>query len=149
MRPRREVQGFTLIELLIALAIVGILAALGFSNFVSATRNAQLQEATAQFAADLQRARSTAQRYNQDASLTVNGGSDYTLVLDGRVTARQLPRGTEVDVEIGGNNVTYSAPYGEIRGAVNRRFVITSAHTGKERVVKVIGVTGKVIVSDR
>ena len=145
MRPRREVQGFTLIELLIALAIVGILAALGFSNFVSATRNAQLQEATAQFAADLQRARSTAQRYNQDASLTVNGGSDYTLVLDGNATTRQLPGGAEVRMVKGRQRVTYNAPYGEI-DATNNLYAVTSAHTDDERFVAVIGITGKVII---
>ena len=97
-------QGFTLIELLIALAVIGILATLGFSSLINAQRNAQLNEATAQFATDLQRARSEAQRYNRNASLTLSGDSSYILTLNGNATTRTLPHGAQVEVgeDVGG-----------------------------------------------
>ena len=137
-------QGFTLIELLIALAVIGILATLGFSSLINAQRNAQLNEATAQFATDLQRARSEAQRYNRNASLTLSGDSSYILTLNGNATTRTLPHGAQVEVVSGADTVTYNAPYGEV-DAPDRRFAISSPRVDEVRHVRVIGVTGKVI----
>ena len=143
---RKNQGGFTLLELLFVLVIVGILASLGFSTFLRAQRNAQLGEATVQFATDLQRARSAAQRHNQNASVAL-GETSYTLTLDDETSERRLPHGAQVRIERGSANVTYTAPYGEV-GALNKRFVITSRRTERVRYVKVIGVTGKVIISD-
>ena len=141
-------EGFTLLELLIVMVVVGILAALGLSGYLNAQRNAQLSEASTQFATDLQRARSEAQRYNRDASLALNAdGSSYTLTLDGQETTRQLPHDAQVEITAGRPTVTYSAPYGEV-DAPDRRFVISTARTPNVRSVRVIGVTGKVITSD-
>ena len=141
-------EGFTLIELLIVLVVVGILASLGFSNFLNAQRGAQLREASAQFTADLQRARSAAQRYNQDAGLVLDkdkGASSYTLTIDGNATVRQLPHGAEVSmVGNNGNGVTYNAPYGEVNVG-DTSFTLSSERTQEVRTVRVIGVTGKVI----
>ncbi len=140
--------GFTLLELLLVLVIVGILASLGMSTFIRAQRNAQLQEATVQFAADLQRARSAAQRHNQNARVALGEEpAAYTLALGGETSERRLPHDAQVRVERGSARVTYTAPYGEV-GALNKRFVITSGRTERVRYVKVIGVTGKVIISD-
>lgn len=142
----RTKEGFTLLELLIVLAVVGVLAALGLSSFVNAQRNAQLSEAAAQFATDLQRARSTAQRYNQDASLVLvlDDPSSYILTLDGPPTTRRLPHGAQVQLVRGNSNITYSAPYGEV-DAADRSFAVSSPRTDKVRAVRIIGVTGKVI----
>lgn len=137
-------KGFTLLELLIALAVVGILATLGFSSFLGAQRRAQLSEATAQFASDLQRARSEAQRHNRNASLALNDDSSYILTLDGNATIRTLPHGAQVEVVSGADTVTYNAPYGEV-DAPDRRFAISSARIDEVRYVRIIGVTGKVI----
>ena len=140
-------RGFTLLELLLVLTIVGILASLGLSTFVNAQRAAQLQEATVQFATDLQRARSAAQRYNQNASIKLGDTpSTYTLSVDGVETVKQLPHGARVEAEGSSRTVSYSAPYGEVN-AISKRFVITS-RTPDVRYVKVIGVTGKVIIGD-
>ena len=143
-------QGFTLLELLLVLVVVGILAALGFSTFIGAQRNAQLQEAVTQFATDLQRARSAAQRDNQNAgvALLTEDPSSYTLTIDGKTTVRKMPHGTQVQM-VGqrGDSVTYRAPYGEI-GIGDTSFAVSSARVDKVRRVRVIGVTGKVVLSD-
>ena len=142
-------EGVTLTELLIVLAIIGILASLGAGPYLEAQRRAQLQEATVQFAADLRRARGAAQRYSQNASVALSGDvSSYVLTLNGVATTRRLPHDAQVEVERGSGAVSYTAPYGEVSGALNRRFVISSTRTDEVRYVKVIGVTGKVIVSD-
>ena len=142
-------EGFTLVELLLVLVIVGILVSLGSGPYLEAQRRAHLREAAVQFAADLQRARGAAQRHSQDASVTLDAdASSYTLTLGGVVAARRLPHGARVEVERGSGVVSYTAPYGEVNSALNKRFVISSARTDAVRYVKVIGVTGKVIVSD-
>ncbi len=144
----RHAQGFTLLELLFVLVILGVLASLGFSTLMEARGRAQLEEATVQFAADVQRARSTAQRHNRSASIALGEElGRYTLTLNDVTHERRLPHDAQVSVEHGSGSVTYSAPFGEVN-ALSRRFTIASARTERVRYVKVIGVTGKVIISD-
>ena len=125
-------KGFSLLELLLVLAVVGILAALGFSSLINAQRRAQLQEAQTLVVAELQRARSSAQREN--TSQTVAWTADA-------VNGRRFGSGITLVTEPG--SVTYSAPYGEVEREGGLVLELVDAQ-GRSAEVAVIGVTGKV-----
>lgn len=61
-RKKQAVMGFTLIELLIALVVAAILFSVGVPSFQSAVRNMRLSSQTNDLIADLQYARSEAQK---------------------------------------------------------------------------------------
>ena len=139
-------RGFSLLELLIVCAIIGILVAVGFVSFRRATQQARLTEASTQIVADLQRARSAAQRYNQNAlfSTTEKTTTNYTISLDGKNRTYTLPTGTQLVASGDKLSISYSAPFGEV-GATNVEMTVSLQNQPTEtRKVKVLGVTGKV-----
>lgn len=142
-------QGFTLLELLIVCAIIGILGAVTATTFVSATRRARVGEASAQLAADLQRARSSAQRFNQNSSLRIASASatSYTLTIGTQTpVTRTLPPNTRVSVKSAPLTLTYTAPFGETD--ISSPILTVSTEGAKSRDVRVLGVTGKVYLRE-
>ena len=144
-------DGFSIIELLIVCAIIGILGAVATTNFRNASERARVGEASAQLAADLQRARSSAQRLNQDAVLRIGSTSatTYTLTLGTQdPITRTLPANTRVSVPAAPLAITYNAPFGE-RSLVNNVVLTARSSSGYEgREIRVLGVTGKVYLSN-
>ena len=141
-------QGFTIVELLIVCAIIGILGAGAATTFTSATRRARVGEASAQLAADLQRARSSAQKLNRDSSLTIasTSATSYTLTIGTQTMTRTLPPNTQVTVKSAPLILTYKAPFGEM-GASNPILTVRTEGV-KTRDVRVLGVTGKVYLRE-
>ena len=140
-------KGFSLIELLIVIAIMGILAAMGTALQQRAVQRARIQSATAQLAADLERARSSAQKSNTSASLSVASTTahSYSLTLNGQATTIDLPSQTQVQVAAP-LSITYTAPFGEV--ATTAMFTVRAVGSSLPPLyVKVIGVTGKVVQS--
>ncbi len=138
-------KGFTIIELLLVCAIIGILSAVAAPNYMAARNRARVNEATAQLAADLQRARSSAQRSNTTASLTWVDKSNYRTLINGVTVTRTLPENVEI-VAPANTTVSYSAPFGEVGGAAPVTFSVSlyGRSNVKPREVRVIGTTGKV-----
>ncbi len=146
----QENKGFSLLELLLVVAIIGILGAVVTTTFTGATRRAQVSEASAQLAADLQRARSSAQRFNQSAVLkiTTTTATTYTLTLGSQPTiTRTLPTNTQV-VVTAPLTLTYSAPFGEMSPMTGATLTARSKTGSEARAVRVLGVTGKVYFSE-
>jgi prepilin-type N-terminal cleavage/methylation domain-containing protein len=56
-------DGFTLLQMLVVIAIIGIVAAVGFVNIQKSIRAQKLREVQLQFAQTLERARGLARRY--------------------------------------------------------------------------------------
>ena len=141
-------RGFSLLELLIVCAIIGILGAVAARTFTDATRRARVNEASAQLAADLQRARSSSQRFNQNSSLTIatTSATSYTLTIGAQITTRTLPPNTQVTVKSAPLILTYKAPFGEM-GASNPILTVRT-EGAKTRDVRVLGVTGKVYLRE-
>ena len=138
-------RGFSLLELLIVCTIIAILVAVGFVSLRRATQQARLTEASTQIVADLQRIRSAAQRYNQNASFstTAKTTTSYTISLNGKNRTYTLPAGTQI-VSSDNLSVSYSAPFGEVGATEIEMTVSLQSQPTETRKVKVLGVTGKV-----
>ena len=138
-----------MIELLLVCAIIGTIGAVATANFRNATQQANLREASAQLTADFQRARSSAQRANQTATLafaaTNTALTSYTLTISGRDLSRQLPVGVQVTVPTdAAKTVTYNAPFGETTLVSTAIYTLTSQKDPTlKRYLKIVGLTGK------
>ena len=147
IKPRTVKDGFSLIELLVVVAVIGIIGAVGTPTLIQARDRARVGEVSAQLEADLDRARSSSRRNNQDARLVWNtNNKGYSVVAGGKTLERTIPVGVSVSLSgISGNTITYTAPFGELSGASNPTFTVQ--RTGKADIreqVKALGVTGKV-----
>jgi prepilin-type N-terminal cleavage/methylation domain-containing protein len=145
--------GFTLIEMLIVLAIIGIIGGIAVSTYIRESRVTTLRQAAIQLQSDLENARSSAIRYNQDASVQPISASSYSF----SVPTDQISGGLHVMKTVtrdltpfgvtytGGGPVIYYAPFAQ-RGA-NTLTPFVFSLQGLAYSVKVIGVTGRAILS--
>ena len=153
-QPSSHQTGFTLVELIIIIAILGIVAGLFSLSFLRSIRTAELREVATQIAVDLRRARSQAQRGSAAMTVTMPGTASATSGATAYAVGpvqKNLP--TRVRVYCSGNcgvastDVTYQAPYGEL-GGTGYVFRVRSSMAGISDVeIRVVGVTGKVIVT--
>lgn len=146
--------GFTLIELLLVIGIIGIIVGVLSWNLLRGLRAAELRDATAQFATDLRRARSGAQRdsLNVTVSWPASLGPVGSYTVGDRTVL--LPNGVTLQCVSGcgatpaSNAVVYTAPYGEQGNATGKVLTLRSPYEGVTPLsVRVVGVTGKVIVA--
>jgi prepilin-type N-terminal cleavage/methylation domain-containing protein len=165
--------GFTLIEMLIVIALMGILGAGALSIFARESRRAQVQSVRSQLVLDLQYARSNAQRYNCNWTVTFVSVTQYTVIgptLGGTTiacgttttTTRDIPTSVGVQLrwktaststEPTGQQVIYRAPFGTLLPTNNSVIEIGLATSNTAPVtnpayLKIIGITGKVVASE-
>jgi type IV fimbrial biogenesis protein FimT len=135
-------QGFTLVELLVTLAILGIVLAIGTSSMLSYWNSRQLQEGAAQLAADVERVRSGALRYNTTATFEQVTATTYRLTINGASSTVTLPH--SLSLTNAPVTLTYSAPYSELTSAP-ATLVLRHPRTARTAQMRTVGVTGKVI----
>ena len=81
-RPRRTTaaaRGFTLIELMIAIAVLGILTAIGMPSFLQMMRNRQIQNGAETLVNGIQRARAEAVARNANVQFVLGAGASWTV----------------------------------------------------------------------
>lgn len=164
MRDRRRTghaAGFTLIEVLVALGILAILLGVGVSSLLSSIRRSELTEGARAFAADLERARGSAQKQSLPASVT------WSALAGQPITAYGLTRGAAtqtrtpparvklVCVSMVGSacnqaapRLLFTAPFAEASGGAVFQLTHSLSSSVPALYVKVGGVTGKVSISE-
>ena len=135
--------GFTLLEILVVLAIIGILATIGFSALGRYTARTQFNDAQQVLVQALNRARDQARRTSQNQTVSwTGGGSDYQIKVEGVPVA--LPNGVKITgVPSQTASFIYQAPYGRTT-LTNTEFMLTGRYN-IQAAVRVFGVTGKVV----
>lgn len=150
-----QAKGFSLLELLVVLLILGLLGALGFITLRESINRGQVREVATRLAADLAQARSSAQRYSRPSRLELApDGKGYTLTLRQGAADQVLQTYTTppgITLEAVGSTptqITYDAPLGEVttNNAAAFAAAVKSNRTTYSRVVRSIGVTGKVVM---
>jgi prepilin-type N-terminal cleavage/methylation domain-containing protein len=157
-RSRRRAgraSGFTLVEMLLVIAVVALLSALVFTTFARESRVSAVRQQSVELQTDLESLRSASIRYNQDAIFERLSPTSYRLTLPtGNPAApRIITRDwTSTGVSYsGGQDLRYRAPSAELQtlGFVDLTSVdeFEVSLTDIVYYVKVIGVTGKAVLS--
>lgn len=167
--PPGRVHGFTLLELLIVMLMVGVVAAALLYNQNRNRQRQVLREGVYQVISELIRARSQAQVTSRSSTVSVvvadpanrtfrvatGGNAAVTRPLPANLTLRACaPLAVAGSASICGPStasssvtVEFQPPYGTLDAAGNV-WQVTSTALGESLYVKVVGVTGKVILSD-
>lgn len=174
-RVRKNQLAFTLIEMLIVIGIIGVLGAVALTFYLREAQRARVQAARSQLVLDLQDARSKAQRYNCNWTITLVDATSYTVVgpnLSGTITCantvmttRTMPSGVEIYQRTSTSaaaapsnlQIIYQAPFGtlsqggnvdpiEVR-KVGTPVALPTVQSTDMAYIKILGITGKVIAS--
>ncbi|MEZ4630367.1 MAG: prepilin-type N-terminal cleavage/methylation domain-containing protein [Deinococcales bacterium] len=141
----RHSKAFSLLELLLVLAVVSILFAFALPSYQDFRIRNRLDEATQQFARDIEFQKTTSKRLNSFQELKLDRQNPQHYYLNN--TLKALPAGIQA-VPVGASiSIPFYPPHGTTN-APERSFRIEWANNPSKyyRFVRIIGVTGKVII---
>jgi type IV fimbrial biogenesis protein FimT len=93
MRVNLKQLGFSLVEMMVAVAIIGILAALGIPSYNAWIQNTKVRTATESMLNGIQKARSEALRRNTSVQFTLGANSAWTVQCSDSTKCADLPGG--------------------------------------------------------
>jgi len=140
-----KARGFTLLEILVVIAIAGVVLAFAANSVRQGFQQSRVRDAAISLATDLQNIRSNAWRTNTTTQLDLINASSYSFTINGQTTTRNLPSGISIDGG-GSTQVRYSAPNAENTQGNPVVFTVSGVSGTQPVRVRIIGVTGKVIV---
>lgn len=144
-------SGFTLIEGLVVLAVLGVLIGLATPSYLRWRATSITNEAALQFARDIERTRTEAKRRNTPMRIELASGTaaqSYVRidVVSGVRSSINLPAGVRLERLGESMGATFFPPYGTTNAPL-RSFAVNWQHDAAiTRTIRVVGVTGKVIV---
>lgn len=153
-KSRRHLEqarvGFTLVEMLVVLAILGIIGAASVSFYIRESKVSLVRQTAIQIQADIENLRSSAIRFNRDATFdrVSNTVVKYTVPTSNTTstpTSKTLASNVAFTLVSGADSFTYQAPLATIDADANV-YKIEIADVPPV-FIKTIGVTGKVILS--
>lgn len=151
-RAKHARAGFTLLEMLMVLVILGILTGVMAFNLLGNLRRTEVRNAAAQVMNDLRLARMNAQKTGLVSPVTiVNGTGGYTAQTNaGAVQIKTLENGVTLwaTTSTNGFQVAYRPPFGTLDTIGLVWEVRSRAAQVPSLYIKVVGVTGKVILSE-
>ena len=144
---RSQNLGFSLLELLIVVAIIGVVSAGSIGHYQNFRIQSIIREATQQVATDIEKERFASERFNEERGLVVDLNNPNQYILNG--ITKYLPKGIELTKAGRSKSVTFYPPYGTT-GASERTFLVAWKNKPERyyRFIRVVGVTGKVIIQD-
>lgn len=148
MKPQNSRNtGFSLLELLVVIAILGIIVSASLGSYQDFRIRSVIREAAQQVAADINKERFSSERFNEERTMVVDLKNPNQYILTG--VSKSLPQGIELTKAGRSKSVTFYPPYGTT-GASERTFLVTWANRPEQyyKFVRVVGVTGKVIIQD-
>ena len=147
-------HGFSIVELVVTIAIIAIVIPLISLSIRSFVMQSQLAEATTQLTADLTRARTSAVKHSTTVTVTLRPDS-YTLTQASPFNEQtyEIRNNASLDFLNNGSygtqatTIEYIHPYGEVDLPTNSQgWQIRVKKGTRERHIKIIGRTGKLIV---
>jgi len=149
--------GFSLVELLIVIAIIAVVVTLVGNAMRSLVTQTQLREAQSQLVADLTKAKTASVRYSSPVTITFNESS-YTLTQEEPFSEQTVSIRNNAKLSFYKSDgsfgtttppIIYNNPYGEVSlPDDDQGWQIRVAKGNRDYFVKIVGLTGKVIVNN-
>lgn len=147
---KRRAAGFTMVELLIIMAIIAIVAGIFAWNMLRTLRQNELRDAAYQLMTDVRKTRATVQKTGLPSMIEIQPDKvTYNMQTGtGPISSRILPNGVQVVPNTPGayTQMMYFPPFGTL-GADGTVWKLSSPSFGLITYVKIVGVTGKVMLS--
>lgn len=148
--------GFTLLEMLVVLAIIAILAGLGFSGYLRWRAANTVLQGAQEFATQINRTRLSAKKTGTCWQIKVSADTQYQVkkftennCASGTAestTSFSMPAGTKIARGTGTNDISFYSPHGTTDVGQTRYDVTWASNSTIKREVYITSVLGRVIV---
>ncbi len=139
--------GFSLLELLIVTAIISVLLVGSLGYYQNFRIHSLVNEAAQKVASDLEKERFESERFNEERTLSIDSNTPEQYLANG--VTQYLPNGIALTKAGRSKSVTFYPPYGTT-SASERSFLVSWKNQPERyyKYIRVVGVTGKVIIQD-
>ena len=156
-KQKRSKSGFTLIELIVVIAIMALVIPLVGNSMRKLLSQTQVREAQTQLVADLTKAKTAAIRFSSPVTISFTENS-YTMTQENPFSQQTVMVRNGAQLSFYQSNgsfgtttddIEFKSPYGEVSlPSDDQGWQIRVAKGNQDYFVKIVGLTGKVIVNN-